>query len=150
MMYDSTQDTLDHITKVQTRINEFTNNLTVRASCHDISKLAEPEKSGYDTLTQQLKDLEYGSAGYKAALEEARPVIQHHYAVNDHHPEHTERGISGMSLPALVEMFCDWKAASERTKQGSIMQSLGINQKRFGIDAQLLAIFENTVKELNW
>jgi hypothetical protein len=55
-----------------------------------------------------------------------------------------------MSLLDIVEMFCDWKAASERTKQGSIMQSLGVNQKRFGIDAQLLAIFENTVKELNW
>lgn len=47
-------------------------------------------------------------------------------------------------------MLCDWKAASERTKQGSIQQSLPINKERFGISDQLYAVLLNTVKELGW
>jgi hypothetical protein len=150
MTYDSTADTKEHIGKVQARIHECTNNLIVRAERHDKSKLMEPEKSGYDVLTIALKDCVYGSDEYKAALAEAKPVIDHHYQANSHHPEHYENGIAGMSLLDIVEMLCDWKAASERTKQGSIAQSLKHNQVRFGIDDQLAAILANTVKELGW
>lgn len=149
-MPDSTQDTLEHIGKVQDRVQEVCNNLTVRAVRHDLSKLAEPEKSGYDRLTEQLSTLVYGSEEYKAALVAGEPTIAHHYAHNSHHPEHYENGIAGMSLLDIVEMLCDWKAASERTKQGSIAQSLEHNQKRFNISDQLAAILENTVRELKW
>lgn len=149
-MNDSTLDTLEHIRKVQARINEVVNNLTVRASYHDMSKLAEPEKSGYDQLVTQLADVQYGTEEYRTALAEARPTIEHHCAQNTHHPEYYENGIAGMSLLDIVEMFCDWKAASERTKQGSIQASLAHNKARFGISDQLAAIFENTVKELGW
>lgn len=150
MAYDSTADTKEHISKVQARIQECTNNLTVRASRHDLSKLIEPEKSGYDHLTIALKDCVYGSDEYKSALTEAKPVIDHHYAANSHHPEHYPNGIAGMSLLDIVEMLSDWKGASERTKQGSIAQSLAHNKERFGISDQLAAILENTVKELGW
>jgi hypothetical protein len=149
-MYDSTQDTLDHIDKVRARLQECISVLTIRATYHDASKLQEPEKSGYDVLTAKLADLVYGSDEYKAALVEAKPVIDHHYAANSHHPEHYENGIAGMSLLDIVEMLSDWKGASERTKQGSIQQSLAHNKVRFGIDDQLAAILENTVKELGW
>lgn len=150
MTYDSTQDTLEHIDKVQKRLAEVSMNLRDRAHAHDLSKLSEPEKSGYDKLTMALKDIVYGSDEYRAALAEAAPVIAHHYAANTHHPEHYENGIAGMSLLDLIEMVCDWKAASERTKQGSIAQSLAHNKVRFGIDDQLAAILENTVRELGW
>lgn len=150
MTYDSTADTLEHINKVQARIAELQIHLDERAANHDASKLSEPEKSGYDQLTAQLKDLIYGSPEYRAALAAAKPVIDHHYTANDHHPEHYPNGIAGMSLLSLVEMLCDWKAASERTKQGSIQASLAHNKARFGIDDQLASILENTVKELGW
>lgn len=149
-MSDSTQDTREHIGKVQARVHECTNNLIVRADRHDASKLVEPEKSGYDRLTADLKDIVYGTDEYRAALVAAKPVIEHHYAVNTHHPEHYDNGIAGMSLLDLIEMLCDWKAASERTKQGSIAQSLVHNKARFGMSDQLAQIFENTVKELDW
>jgi hypothetical protein len=150
MMPDSTQDTLEHIGKVQDRIDQVCNNLTVRAVRHDLSKLTEPEKSGFDVLTTKLATLTYGSPEYRAALDEGKATIAHHYSVNTHHPEHWPNGIAGMSLLDVVEMLCDWKAASERTKQGSIAQSLGHNRMRFQIDDQLAAILENTVKELGW
>lgn len=149
-MLDSTQDTLQHIAKVRARIYEFQAMLDGRATLHDASKLEEPEKSGYDELTARLADLAYGSDEYRAALAAAKPMIDHHYAVNRHHPEHWPNGIAGMSLLDVVEMLCDWKAASERTKQGSIAASLAHNKDRFKIDDQLAAILENTVRELGW
>jgi hypothetical protein len=339
-MPDSTQDTLQHIRKVRTRLAEIGSNLQARAQDHDVSKLTEPEKSGFDQLSGKLATLVYGSDAYRAALEEGKATIQHHYAHNSHHPEHartateewravmgfegyyevsnfgsvrsidrlvpreSERGdmlrkgqsitphitpkgylrcqlrmngktsnkmvhrlvaeafipnpdgkaevnhcngnkqdnhignlewstpsenqthayqtglkkpvvkyvvhceeldittfgtdrmatvlrergyekansaaiwncIAGfntshlgltftsvniedykplsdirfMSLLDLIEMVADWKAASERTKQGSIAQSLAHNKERFGIDDQLASIIENTVRELGW
>lgn len=150
MAYDSTADTIDHINKVRARLYEIVERLKGRALVHDASKLQEPEKSGYDALTIALKDCVYGSDAYRAALAEAKPVIDHHYAANDHHPEHYSNGVNGMSLMALVEMLADWKAASERTKQGSIAQSLAHNKTRFGISDQLAEILENTVTDLGW
>lgn len=151
MKHDSTQDTLEHINKVQARIAEVQVHLDERAALHDRSKLQEPEKSGYDVLTIKLKDCVYGSDEYRAALAEAKPVIDHHYAHNTHHPEHYgPLGINGMSLLDVIEMLCDWKAASERTKQGSIEQSMTHNAQRFGIDTQLGMILANTIKELGW
>ena len=147
---DSTQDTLDHIGKVQARIQSICNALTVRAVNHDLSKLTEPEKSGFDVLSAQLSTLVYGSEEYKAALEAGKDTIAHHYAHNTHHPEHYPDGIAGMSLLDVIEMLADWKAASERTKQGSIAQSLAHNQTRWNISDQLAAILENTVRELGW
>lgn len=149
-MYDSTEDTRKHIDKVQERLATVSLNLRDRAHAHDASKLVAPEKAGFDVLTLKLANLVYGSDDYKAALEEGKPTIAHHYAVNTHHPEHYDNGIAGMSLLDIIEMVCDWKAASERTKQGSIVQSLAHNKLRFGIDDQLASILENTVRELGW
>jgi len=151
-MADSTHDTLDHIHKVQARIEEIRNRLMIRAAHHDESKLVEPEKSGFDVLTFQLASLVYGSDEYRAALKAGEPTITHHYqhALNTHHPEHWPNGINDMSLIDIVEMLADWKGASERTKQGSIAASLAHNKERFGISDQLAAILENTVQELGW
>jgi hypothetical protein len=149
-MPDSTRDTKEHIHKVQKRLDEVTRRLTIRAVHHDMSKLAEPEKSGYDRLSAKLQDIVYGSDEYRTALNEAQPVIDHHYAVNTHHPEHYPNGIAGMSLLDVIEMLCDWKAAGERTKGGNIAVSLAHNKERFGISDQLMAILENTVRELGW
>jgi hypothetical protein len=149
-MPDSTADTRAHIELVQTRIKEITFKLLHRASVHDASKLKRPEKAGFDKLSTRLAALEYGSDEYRAALEEGRPTIEHHYAHNSHHPEHWPNGINDMSLLDIIEMMADWKAASERVKQGSIKQGLEVNKKRFGISDQLMRIFENTCKELDW
>lgn len=149
-MHDSTPDTLEHISRVQVRIAEVQANLDDRAALHDRSKLEEPEKTGFDVLTLKLGSLIYGSEEYRVALAEGKPTIEHHYTHNTHHPEHYPNGIAGMSLLDMIEMLCDWKAASERTKQGSIQASLAHNKERFGISDQLALIFENTVRELGW
>ena len=77
-----------------------------------------------------------------------KPALDHHYAANSHHPEHYEKGILGMSLLDLIEMLCDWKAATHRHKDGDIRRSIEINQQRFGYSDSLKQIFLNTVSVL--
>jgi hypothetical protein len=143
-------DTQDHINKVRYRIAEAIMDLRRRAVMHDASKLEEPERSGYAALQLRLADARYGTDEYRAVMAENRPLIEHHYAHNDHHPEHHANGIAGMSLLSLVEMLCDWKAAGERTKEGSMRQSLEVNRRRFEAMPELHAILENTARELGW
>jgi hypothetical protein len=150
--YDSTEDTLAHIRKVQEAIFLTVDNLARRANVHDVSKLEEPEKSAFDQATPKLKHLVYGSDEYRAALREIKPALNHHYANNDHHPEHYDYdGVLGMSLMAIIEMLADWKAAGERHDPPTgINQSIAINSVRFKIPAYLTQIFYNTVRELDW
>lgn len=152
MNYDSTQDTLEHISKVQERIQIVVSELMIRAVRHDMSKLVEPEKAAYDALMafKSSHDMVYGSPDYAEGLKILGPALDHHYEVNSHHPQHYPNGISGMSLLDVIEMLCDWKAAGERYKDGNIQQSLTHNKERFGISDQLFTILENTVKELDW
>jgi hypothetical protein len=51
-----------------------------------------------------------------------------------------------MTLIDLIEMFCDWKAAVLRTKNGDIEKSIQINANRFDLSNQLTEIFTNTLK----
>jgi hypothetical protein len=55
-----------------------------------------------------------------------------------------------MDLLDLVEMFFDWKAATERTKDGDIRKSVEINSTRFNLSPQLVNIFNNTITNYNW
>lgn len=53
-------------------------------------------------------------------------------------------GINGFDLFDLIEMFFDWKAATERHADGDIMKSIDINKDRFHLSDQLCEIFRNT------
>jgi hypothetical protein len=146
--YDSTKDTLLHIKRVNELLLLFAKELMDRAICHDNSKLYDPEKPLFDKMTPLLKGLTYGSEEYKKSLAELKPALDHHYSHNSHHPEYYKDGINDCNLFDLVEMLCDWKAASERHADGNIFKSIQINKTRFAMADQLAKIFENTVNKL--
>lgn len=199
MTYDSTADTKAHIRRVHDHLDTVGDLLHARAVLHDKSKFDSPEKELFDEWTPKLKAMTYGGDEYKAALASLKPALDHHYAVNSHHPEHFRwlcavcsgqfsdaqapisdwgdqqhrfcprcvppggsviweavlvenpaSGINGMTLLDLVEMFCDWKAATERHADGNIERSIKINRERFGLSDQLVAILENTRRALKW
>lgn len=54
-------------------------------------------------------------------------------------------GIRGMSLLDVLEMLCDWKAATLRHNDGDIRRSIEINQGRFGYSDELKQILLNTL-----
>lgn len=150
-MYDSTEDTLEHIVLVQDLIEKVREHLYRRGWMHDLSKLEEPEKSLYDEFKPRIQEVEqeygYGSPQYEALVKEMGIAFQHHFSYNRHHPEHFEDGINGMTLIDLVEMLCDWKAAASRHGKSPNIEA---NKRRFGMSDQLAQIFQNTIRELNW
>ena len=150
MSYDSKADTLLHIKRVAQLLTEASMELLRRANVHDNSKLESPEKELFDEYTPKLKDSTYGSDEYKKFLSELKPALDHHYAKNSHHPEHYENGINGFDLFDLIEMFFDWKSATERHANGNIYKSLEINKERFKIDDQIINIFKNTADRLHY
>lgn len=148
--YDSAADTQKHIDEVFFAIEEIQSKLQYRSEVHDQSKFKSPEKEAFDVLTPRLRGLTYGSEEYRASLREMQPAIDHHYAKNDHHPEHFADGINDMDLIQIVEMFCDWRAATLRHADGSLEKSIVHNRERFGISEQLAQILENTRRNLGW
>jgi hypothetical protein len=112
---------------------------------NDASKLKSPEKEIFDEFTPKLRTSTYGSEEYKGYLQAMGEALKHHYAHNSHHPEHRPNGIKGMSLVDLLEMLCDWKAATLRHANGDIRRSIEQNQQRFGYSDELKSILLNTL-----
>lgn len=155
MNYDSTAQTQSHIMRVGELISFVVSELLKRASAHDKSKLENPEKEIFDAYTPRLREVTYGSDEYKAFMKEMGIAIQHHHLCNRHHPEFFNgpewggnRGIEAMNIVDLVEMICDWVAASERHTDGDPIRSIEINKERFGYSHDLASILTNTVRAI--
>ena len=148
--YDSTVDTKKHIRTVRTLIQEVQSRLGERAWVHDDTKLESPERELFDKYTPLLQATTYGSAEYKQHFKDMGVALEHHYMRNSHHPEYHANGVEDMSLLDILEMFCDWKAATLRHADGDIMKSIEVSQERFGLSNQLRRIFENTAREMEW
>ena len=74
---------------------------------HDESKFSAEEFEPY-------RQWFFPNPGEKKNKEMFDKAWEHHYMVNDHHPEHwVKDGIAyPMSILATAEMFCDWLAMS--------------------------------------
>lgn len=143
--YDSRPDTYERIAEVRGLLLAAVGDLQRRAHEHDLSKLSSPEREVFDRVTPRLRELTYGSDEYKASLAEMGPALQHHYEVNDHHPEHFAGGIGEMNLVQLVEMLCDWLAATRRHADGDIRRSIELNAERFGYGDEIKRLLLNTL-----
>jgi hypothetical protein len=153
--YDSRVDTHEHIGQVRGLVLGVAADLTTRAHVHDASKLTEPELSVFNEFTPKLRDSTYGSDEYKRFLDGMGEGLRHHYAANDHHPEHfvaespdEHDGIAAMSLVQLTEMLCDWIAATRRHADGDIHRSIEQNAERFGYGEEIKRLLHQSVGPL--
>lgn len=142
-------DTRAHINRVRERLDQFCKEMGRRGYVHDRSKLHEPELSVFAEVTPKLKGLTYGSDEYFEQLAALKPALDHHYAANDHHPQHFGDPdevdvVAEMDLFQLVEMFCDWVAAAERHDDGDVRRSIEVNEGRFKLSPQLAQVLRNT------
>ena len=137
-------ETLKHINEVRKNLFILQRAIYMWSHNHDSSKLSPFESRIFAKFTPLLKSSTYGSNEYKKMLNDMKPALDHHYERNRHHPEHFKNGIAGMTLVDVIEMFCDWVAATERHEDGDIFKSLEINRKRFAMSNQLYEIFKNT------
>lgn len=138
-----------HIDRVNALLTQAAEELLRRGVAHDQSKFDPMELEPLQRM-QDLIDAEgqapYGSDEYKRRTNLLGPMLAHHYANNSHHPEHYADGVNGMDLFDLVEMFFDWKAASERGEESAM--SISAAATRFAIGNQLQSILENTADRL--
>ena len=143
---ETNAETQKHIDNVRRFLRIVVVMLLERGEKHDKSKLEPPELEVFAEYTPKLARMTYNSDEYKQCLEQMKPALDHHYAHNNHHPEHFPDGIDGMNLIDIVEMFCDWKAATLRHNDGNILHSIDTNTKRFHISPHMASIFKNTAK----
>jgi len=142
------EQTKQHIKVVAFLCNKLAAEIISRGPLHDASKLEQDEWPHFERETPLLKTMVFGSDEYKESLLRLKPALDHHYSSNRHHPEHFENGIEGMTLVDVVEMFCDWVAASRRGKDGDPIKGIGIAAKRFNMPPMLEQVFKNTVKHI--
>ena len=157
MSYDYFEnETRKHQQEVSCIMIDIAKRILDRATTHDASKLKDPEREIFAKHTKNLKNLTYGSDEYKKELELMKPALDHHYSSNHHHPEfnlincfsNPGLEVDGVHLIDIVEMFCDWVAATKRHADGNIGYSININQKRFSMTNQLTQILRNTAESL--
>lgn len=148
-IFECRYETQKHIEKVRKYIRFITDKLTTRGVNHDAVKLDTPEVELFAEYTDVLKNLEYNSPEYKENLSKLSVALDHHYANCRHHPEHFQNGINDMNLVDIVEMLCDWKAASERQHNGNLLTSIEQNASRFKMTDQTKQILLNTAKLLD-
>lgn len=140
-------ETFRHIEAVRDNIGIVITELLRRAALHDQSKLVPPEVDGFASANNRLAGLTYGSEAYDANRQQAdlKAALVHHYARNRHHPEHHKDGVDDMNLVDLIELFCDWRASSQRHNDGNLNKSIEHNANRFRLSPQLVKILENSV-----
>lgn len=144
-------ETKRHIRKVGEFLDRASVEISRRSQEHDYSKLSAPELDGFASRSYKLKSAKYGTQAYKDQLEQLKPILEHHYSRNRHHPEHFEDGVNGMNLVDLIEMIADWKASSSRQgiNEEDASRRLEHSIKRFRVKPQLAQILRNTWDFLN-
>jgi hypothetical protein len=138
-------DTWQHIHEVRKLLTRMQEEIGRRALDHDQSKIQDPaEMEVFAEFTPKLHGVTFGSDEYKGFLRDMGPAVQSHQLNNRHHPEAHEGGVSGMNLIDILEMVCDWKAASLRHANGNFSRSVELCSERFNIAPQLAQIIMNT------
>lgn len=140
-----------HIARVRELLSEFAIEMIMRGNVHDQSKFL-PVELGPLQAMQDVIDKEgqapFGSDEYKRRTDMLGPMIDHHRANNSHHPEYYDDGVAGMDLFDVVEMFFDWKAASERGEESAM--NLSFAMEKYGVHEPLASIFCNTADRLGY
>lgn len=151
--------TYKHISRVRQLLGEFAIEMIKRGDRHDASKF-DPIEMGPLEEMQKIIDSEgqapFGSEEYARRTDMLGPMIDHHRRNNSHHPEFYEfenggdcmHGINGMDLFDLVEMFFDWKAASERGEESAM--NLNFACDKYKVEGPLRHILFNTAERLGY
>lgn len=129
-------------------LNAMIQDLIKRGETHDNTKFTEDEFSDVVAAIDELKQFPYGSPEYDEVRKKWWHGFEKHYKKNRHHPEHFADGIEEMTLTDLMEMLCDWKAATLRsTHPTNIGNAIRIGTEKYNIPPVLVKILENTAKE---
>lgn len=147
-------DTRKHQQAVQSIMIAVAQKIIQRAVVHDASKLESPEREYYidPVYTLTTEEVAYDSDRYKELVARMDKGWEHHRYTNDHHPEFFEPyavqtlndPVKAMDMFALIEMLCDWIAASQRKNNKPVL-ALAAMLKKYHVEEQLEAVLRNTL-----
>ena len=143
-------DILNHVKDVQLYLEEIISELKKRGIIHDKSKFSDPEFSAFVNNVDKFKQVNYGSEEYNKLIEATKMAVDHHHKNNRHHTSYHKNGIMDMNLIDLIELICDWKAASVRSPNLTFHDSLDIAMKKYNIPPDIEKILRNTINHLGW
>lgn len=126
---------LRHRIAVQRNLRRISQQIEARIIEHDSSKFQEDEFEGFVEINVVARVHPYGSEEYKNSISHNK-AVELHWSRNRHHPEYNRdigKGVEAMTLVDMIELVCDWKAASETYGQTSFQESLAIQSKRFNL-----------------
>lgn len=135
-----------HIRAVQELLAVMAVDLQARALTHDQSKYTK-EELPLAYAKSRLDSLEYGGEEFRAAIEELKPAVQHHYAHNSHHPEHYPHGWAGMTLLDMLEMMCDLRASLPNADYFDVLDA---HAEKHGIPKDVVLLMKNTAMDIGW
>ena len=144
-MTNTENETRSHIHRVQELMYRLVNLLLERCETHDKSKLSEPEKSGFEKMDAEPY-YPYGSQEYFDKLDRYAPILEHHYKLNPHHPEHYSGFIAEMDLLDILEMVCDWASRRGGLSANEMISLVEQQSERFSIPSELSSILLNTMQ----
>jgi hypothetical protein len=107
-----------------------------------------PERDSEDLLLLEsdINDLDWAKISDEVDNEGKKRILSHlRKTLHD-----SRSRINGMDLLDIVEMLCDWKAATLRHADGDLRKSIEINQDRFGYSDQMKNILNNTAERLGF
>lgn len=138
-----------HIARVRELLAMFAIEMIQRGDVHDKSKFTDAEivpLAKMQKLIDEEGPAQFGTPEYAKRTAMLSGMIEHHRANNSHHPEHYENGVNGMDLFDVVEMFFDWKAASERNGDSSMRLAEACD--KYKITGPLREVLFNTALRL--
>lgn len=100
-----------HCAYLRRALQIIRHDIEARSELHDLSKLGPEELPGFIRLSAAAREHAYATPGYMAAIKAEKPAVDHHQATNGHHPE-AHADLASMPWLDIVEMVCDWWAAS--------------------------------------
>jgi hypothetical protein len=143
-------DAILHVSEVRENIASVNAELVRRGIAHDRTKFQALEFDAFVSTRDAFKKANYGTPEYQACVDAVKPAVDHHHGNNRHHTSYHENGVNDMSLIDIVEMICDWKAASRRSPDKKFIDTLDYAFDKYGIDSQLQGIIRNTLRDLAW
>jgi hypothetical protein len=143
------KDYIQHTQWVSEGIYLIINQLLLRMLTHDRTKIEAEELDAYAEIVPGFKNFTYGTQEHKDHGAKLGPAWDHHVQHNKHHPEHFEAGLRGMTLIDLIEMVCDWRAASMRGGTFDYDKSIEQFSNRFYPPKEVVSILRNTCKVLD-
>jgi hypothetical protein len=123
----------------------FASVLATRGANHDSSKLKEPEYSGWLAMDKEPR-YPYGSRKYYDKMFRYKEVLEHHYSINSHHPEHFEDPSNQMDLIDLIEMLCDWFSYSNDISWLEGYNTINSQCARFKLNDTIKHLLLNTFR----